>query len=168
MKTTNNLLTILLCLFCLFLGFAGARIFQQKKDTPKIYQEKIDTFKKKMDSVSTQKPASAANKINTDYSKILKGKFVLDGAEYAGFDFIDSKTITWTNEIFPMDPDSMRLKWIDEKTFVTTFARFISKDCPPRNWVRKVEYYDGKKLIIKNFWTGWNDSKDYNETFYKE
>jgi len=67
-----------------------------------------------------------------------------------------------------MDPDTMRLKWIDEHTFVTTFTKNIEEGCPPRNWVRKIESYDGHKLVIKNFWTGWGESKDDSEVFYKE
>lgn len=142
------------------LGFFG-RDFYQNKSKP----ENIPLSINQSDSFQTKVETETKN---INFSKVLKGKYILDGADYAGFEFIDDKTISWTNEMFPMDPDTMRLKWIDEHTFVTTFTQNIEKGCPPRNWVRKVKSYDGHKLVIRKYWTGWGESKDESEIFYKE
>jgi len=46
---------------------------------------------------SEQKINEKTENQSTDFSKMLKGKFILKGADYAGFEFIDDKTISWTN-----------------------------------------------------------------------
>lgn len=102
-----------------------------------------------------------------NYAKILSGKFVLAGSDYAGYEFIDSKTIAWTNEMFPMDPDTMSLKWIDERTFITKFTKRVNKNCSPGIGILKVVSYNDGKLVLKDYWTGWNDKKDDESTFHK-
>ncbi|SDG45798.1 hypothetical protein [Epilithonimonas hungarica] len=160
---SKPILTILLTAIVFFaLGFLGKDFYQNKSKS-----ENIPVTKNQSDRIQTKDETKTENK-NTDFSKVLKGKYILEGADYAGFEFIDDETISWTNEMFPMDPDTMRLKWIDEHTFVTTFTKNIEKGCPPRNWVRKIESYDGHKLVIRDYWTGWGESKDESEVFYKE
>ena len=36
----------------------------------------------------------------------------------------------------------------------------INEKCPPVVDVYKVVSFDGKQLILKDIWTGWNDFKD--------
>lgn len=127
------------------------------------------------DSNSVARPVEKAvvptnetsDKSKTNYAKMLKGKFILAGSDYAGYEFIDSKTIAWTNEMFPMDPDTMSLKWIDESTFITKFTKKTNKECAPVIAVLKVVSYDDGKLVLKDYWTGWNDSKDEVSTFHQ-
>lgn len=169
MKIKYILLTAILCIVCFLSGIAGDRLYLKKpvKDGSSVV--KIDSLQNGIKSnLNEKKSPSEGNTEDVDFSKMLKGKFILKGSDYAGFEFIDTKNISWTNEMFPMDPDSMRLKWIDKHTFVATFRKSSGNDCPPSNWIRKVEYYDGNKLILRNFWTGWNDLKDESETFFKE
>lgn len=103
----------------------------------------------------------------TDYAKVLKGKYVLAGANYAGYKFIDAKTISWTNEMFPMDPDTLSLKWIDENTFMTKSRKRANKNCAPAVSILKVISYSNGKLVLKDYWTGWNDRKDEVNTFHQ-
>lgn len=103
----------------------------------------------------------------TDYAKVLKGKYVLTGANYAGYKFIDAKTISWTNEMFPMDPDTLSLKWIDENTFMTKSRKRTNKNCAPAVSILKVISYSNGKLVLKDYWTGWNDRKDELNTFHQ-
>lgn len=162
MKIGHLLIITFLVLLAFVVGYQANSFYSNKTDVPK--EQKKDTV------FSTEKEiivASTDNKI--DYSKKLSGKFVLESADYAGFEFIDSKTISWTNEMFPMDPDTMSLKWVSKDIFVAIFNKTNNKEnCPPSNWVRKVEYYDGKKLVLKNIWTGWGEYKDTTEAFTKE
>lgn len=138
------------------------------------YFKSLIIDRSKNNPISKSKSNTKENRIfdqninEIDFSEKLHGKFILEGADYAGFEFIDSKTISWTNEMFPMDPDTMRLKWIDKNTFVATLTKNIDKKCPPRDWIRKVVSYDGSKLVLKNIWTGWEDSADDDEIFDKE
>lgn len=106
-------------------------------------------------------------KSKTNYAKLLKGKFILARSDYAGYEFIDAKTISWTNELFPMDPDTMSIKWIDESTFITKFSKKTNKDCAPVIGVLKVVSYNDGKLVLKDYWTGWNDRKDELSTFHQ-
>lgn len=102
-----------------------------------------------------------------DFSKILKGKFTLKGSQYAGYEFIDAKTVSWTNELFPMDPDTMRLNWINENTFVAAFENPIEK-CPPVIWIQRIESYDGRKLMLKEVNIGWAESEEGVSIFHKD
>jgi len=117
----------------------------------------------KNDIYHEQSPASSKK----DYAKILKGKFILEGSDYAGYQFIDSKTISWTNEMFPMDPDTLHLKWISESTFITKSLKRTDKNFAPAISLLKVISYDGGKLVLKDYWTGWNDRKDELHTFHQ-
>lgn len=159
MKNNHLFILVFSILLSFTIGFLAKSLLQDKKEVKEV----------KTVILKEIKSSNKEQKIKTDYSKILKGKFILAGSQYAGFDFINDKTVSWTNELFPLDPDTMRLKWISDDLFVATFTKFINKDnCPPRNWVRKIEFFDGNKLVIKDIWTGWDEYKDSTETFYKE
>lgn len=167
MKNTKIILTvsILLIIISFFAGFFWKDIF------PKIQTEKGILTKKNSDSTvknNTQKQIIDEKKpleMSENFSKKLNGKYILKGADYAGFDFIDNNTLTWTNEMFPMDPDTMRLKWISKDTFIGTFTG-QKKDCPPNIWINQVISYDGYKLVLKDIETGLDNSKDDLKTFY--
>ncbi len=163
MKNIKIILTasFLLIIISFFIGYFWKNIFS-KTPTENYTQNEKTTHHIEEKKVTEQKKTP---KKTINYSKLIKGKYILHGAEYAGFDFIDDKTLTWTNEMFPMDPDTMKLKWISEDIFVGTFTKKHNGDCPPNVWVNKVISYDGQTLILKDIWTGWNDSKDEVKTF---
>ena len=153
---------IFLVLLAFVIGYQVKNFYSADLEIPK--EQKNDAK-----SSNDLEIPSVSNNNNVDYSKKLKGKFVLKSTNYAGFEFIDDKTISWTNEMFPMDPDTMRLKWISKDVFVALFNKSDDKDgCPPATWVRKVESFDGEKLVLKNVWTGWGEYKDTTETFSQE
>ncbi len=105
---------------------------------------------------------------STDYAKVLKGKFILKGADYAGFNFVDSETLTWTNELFPMDPDTMKLRWLSANIFAGTFTGISQEGCPPLIWIRKVESYSGEVLKLKELQTSLKDFNEETLTFSKD
>ena len=99
---------------------------------------------------------------------VLNGRYVLQGASCAGFNFIDSKTVLWTNEIACNDPDTLRLTWVDASTFMTRTKEMTNKDCPPSVSLYKIVSISGNKLVLKDIWTGWNDSKSKILVFNKQ
>lgn len=101
-------------------------------------------------------------------NKSLKGKFILKGSECAGFTFVDSKSVLWTNEISCNDPDPLKIIWIDKSNFITRTADKKKKDCPPKVSFYHIESFNGTKLILKETWTGWGDYKDEILEFTKE
>lgn len=117
--------------------------------------------------ISIVKEDNKSELVEIDYSKILKGKYILDGADYAGFEFIDSQTISWTNELFPMDPDTMRLVWIDKNTFIGTFKR-QNEFCPPGFCINRVISCDRNKLESIEINTDWIKYDEQINVFYKE
>lgn len=98
---------------------------------------------------------------NQDFSKVLRGRFILDQAKCAGFEFLGNKQIVWRNEITCQQPDTFLIHWVDAKSFLMKDKKSPTgkKDCPPRNWFYTVEKFDGKKLQIRELWTGWGDYK---------
>lgn len=101
-------------------------------------------------------------------SKLPKGKFTLKGSECAGFNFIDDKTVLWTNEMFCNDPDTLKIRWIDKTNFITRTPDAKKKDCPPKVSYYQIVSFDGRKLILKEIWTGWGDYKDEILEFIKQ
>jgi hypothetical protein len=84
-----------------------------------------------------------------NYAKLLKGKYILRGADWAGFEFMKGNRATWTNELFPNDPDTMRINWINNNTFVATFISGLTEDCPPNVWIQQVVSLKGKNSNFK-------------------
>lgn len=103
-----------------------------------------------------------------NYAKLLKGKYILRGADWAGFDFMKGNRATWTNELFPNDPDTMRINWINNNTFVATFISGTIDDCPPNVWIKQVVSLEGKKLKLQEINTSWLDIEEDVLTFVKE
>jgi hypothetical protein len=103
-----------------------------------------------------------------NYAKLLKGKYILRGADWAGFEFMKGNRATWTNELFPNDPDTMRINWINNNTFVATFISGLTEDCPPNVWIQQVVSLKGKKLKLQEINTSWVDIEEDVLTFVKE
>lgn len=103
-----------------------------------------------------------------NYAKLLKGKYILRGADWAGFEFMKGNRATWTNELFPNDPDTMRINWINNNTFVATFISGTIDDCPPNVWIKQVVSLEGKKLKLREINTSWVDLEEDVLTFVKE
>lgn len=102
-----------------------------------------------------------AKKIDeVNYSKLLKGKYVLDESDCAGFEFVNSRTVLWTNEIQCDYPDTLKIKWIDNKTFLTIQTTRSSEECPPKVDLYKLVSLEQNTLTLKSIWTGWNEFKD--------
>lgn len=95
-----------------------------------------------------------------DFSASVSGHFILEGASCAGFNFTSRDRALWTNEIACDDPDTLALRWLDTKSFITKSTRRINENCPPRVDFFKVVSYDKKRLVLESVWTGWNEAKD--------
>ncbi|MCE6987613.1 hypothetical protein [Dyadobacter sp. CY323] len=103
-------------------------------------------------------------------SSKIRGRFVLDGATCAGFEFFSDKEIIWRNEITCSEPDTMLVHWLDEKSFLVKDKRRVNvnKECPPRNLYYVVSRYDGKSLALQEVWTGWGDFTKETLKFSKQ
>lgn len=107
---------------------------------------------------------------NTVYgqNKSPKGKFILKNSECAGFNFVDDKIVLWTNEMFCNNPDTLKIRWIDNKNFITRTPDVKNKDCPPTVSYYQIVSFDGHKLVLKEIWMGWGDYKDEILEFTKQ
>jgi hypothetical protein len=95
-------------------------------------------------------------------------KFILKGSECAGFQFISPNIVLWTNEIICTQPDTLKMQWIDDSTFFTRNTISINENCPPDVSIYKLVSFDGRRLILKDIWTGWNNYKDETLEFIKD
>ena len=121
-------------------------------------QEQIDSF-------------MISNNINsksTDFSNNISGRFILKGANSTGFDFINSATVLWTNEIAPFQPDTLKIHWLDNSTFMTRSTERRNMDCPPLVSIYQIISFDGQNLILRDIWTGWYDRDDERTEFIKQ
>lgn len=98
----------------------------------------------------------------------ISGRFIMKGSNCAGFNFKDSKTVWWTNELSCSNHDILKLRWIDNTTFMTRDSKQTNQTCPPLVNLYKVIKFDGKNLTIKSIWTGWNDFDDEVIEFVKK
>lgn len=103
-----------------------------------------------------------------DYSNTIAGHFVVTESHCAGFTFVDKNMVLWTNEIACDYPDTLKIKWLDNSTFMTRTTERTNEHCPPKVDIYKIVSFDGKRLVLKSFWTGWNDLKDENLEFDKQ
>jgi hypothetical protein len=136
--TRNTILTILIIAFAA--GCTGKSPNQQKNTSSP-------------DSLSQTGHAD-------DVSGTVSGHFILAGSNCAGFNFTGKTTVLWTNEIACDYPDTLAIRWLDNKTFMTKSTRRMNESCPPRVDIYKVISYDNKRLVLQSVWTGWNDLKD--------
>lgn len=54
----------------------------------------------------------------------------------------------------------LRVKWIKPDTFVLIEREQRLPDLPPRTFVYSVRKIQGNKVLLTEYWTGWNDFKD--------
>jgi hypothetical protein len=112
--------------------------------------------------------------IGNDLRTILSGRFVMVNSKCAGFNFINKKVVLWTNEVSCNDPDTLLIRWLDNKTFMTKSIRRYNEHCPPSIDLYRVMSFDGRLLTLKRIWTGWNkleddvDSQDYKLQLIKK
>ena len=100
-----------------------------------------------------------------DYSKLLKGKrLILKEATCAGLEFKDDKKVLMYAELecskWEEPTAHGQLKWLSQNTFVVVETSKDKKDCPPRNWIYQIQSVVGNQVKLKEFWTGWGNSKD--------
>lgn len=115
--------------------------------------------------------ALAREQVVYDSSRLasaIQGRFVLKGSHSAGFDFVSPTTVLWTNERFPFEADTLKIRWINDSTFLTRSTDRWNEQCPPIVSVYQVIFYDGHKLVLNDIWTGWNEFDDDVEEFYKK
>ena len=103
-----------------------------------------------------------------NFAHTVSGHFVLAESSCAGFNFINNDLVLWTNEIACSDPDTLKIRWLSDSTFMTRSTLRINENCPPRVDIYKVVSFDGKHLSLKSIWTGWNDAKDESLELFKQ
>ncbi|MBB5287275.1 hypothetical protein HNQ92_005438 [Rhabdobacter roseus] len=94
------------------------------------------------------------------YAGKISGRFILKGSQCAGFDFINPTSAAWTNEVACQYPDTLKLRWLGNRTFFTQDSKRTNEASPPRVWIYEVISFDGQTLVLNSPWTGWNDFKD--------
>ena len=158
MKGKIYLLVFIVGLLAFLLGWflsGNSKSPNQTKDT-----QLINSF---IDTVSKADTIKSNN-----FAHTVSGHFVLAESNCAGFNFIDTNIVLWTNEIACNDPDTLKLRWLSDSTFMTSSTLRVNESCPPRVDIYKVISFDGKHLTLNSIWTGWNDSKDQSLQFIKQ
>lgn len=164
----NQLLTIsLIGILCFVLGY-WAKTLNSDKMTKSSTQVNSEVQNLSVDTTQENAVQESISNEEINYAKLLKGKYILRGADWAGFDFMKGNRATWTNELFPNDPDTMRIIWINNNTFVATFISGLTEDCPPNVWIKQVVSLEGKKLKLREINTSWVDLEEDVLTFVKE
>ena len=97
------------------------------------------------------------------FDSLFTGKFLLEDANCAGFNFISATRVSWTDEINCGYPDTLRIRWLDNKTFYTQNLVPHHENCPPKVSIYKVIHFDGIHLSLKDIWTGWVDQKEKDQ-----
>lgn len=115
-----------------------------------------------------QAPAPTPAKTAPNFATALTGRFVLAGSGCAGFEFQGKGTVLWRNEIACQDPQTLKITWLDQRTFFTRSTERDQPNCPPKVDVYQVVSYDGRRLVLKSFWAGWNDRAPETETYVKQ
>lgn len=106
-----------------------------------------------------------------NYQSTFNGKrLVLDGATCAGWEFAkNGKTAKWRNEGDCQTSDNYatnwRVLWLDEDNLVMVETEQTNDTSPPRNYVFQVMNVNGKKVILKDYWTGWGNSSNDIDKF---
>jgi hypothetical protein len=145
-----------------------AKTLNSEKTTISITQAIGEEQKNPVDETQDIATQESTTNEEINYAKLLKGKYILRGADWAGFEFMKGNRATWTNELFPNDPDTMRINWINNNTFVATFISGLTEDCPPNVWIKQVVSLEGKKLKLQEINTSWVDLEQDVLTFVKE
>ncbi len=129
-----------------------------RNDSLKLVVNALQVRINELDSAMSM--SSSDNCKMPDYSKLISGRFVLSGANCAGFDFIDEYKVLWINEIACFDSDTLKIRWLDHITFMTRSTKVVNAQCPPRIEVYKVVSFKRNKLVLREIWAGWNDFED--------
>lgn len=158
MKSNTTLLITVTGLFSFILGWflhGTNRPSSQTKET-QVLNTYIDTVSQK-DTIK-----------NNNFSRTISGHFVIAESNCAGFNFINHELVLWTNEIACFDPDTLKIRWLNDSTFMTRSTLRINEGCPPIVNIYKVISFDGNLLNLKSIWTGWNDAVDKNLDLFKQ
>ena len=64
------------------------------------------------------------------------------------------------------DPMPLRVRWLDDKTFILIEKVRLNETSPPRSFLYKVKSINQDYVQITEIWTGWGDSKDDTLGYY--
>lgn len=64
------------------------------------------------------------------------------------------------------DPLPLRVKWLDDKTFILIEKVRTNNISPPRSYLYKVQSVNQHYVKLTQIWTGWGDSKDDTLGYY--
>lgn len=97
----------------------------------------------------------------------LGKKLTLNNAACAGLSFAkDGVEVSMYGEQGQCSPDlTLRVRWLDGKTFILIEKDKVSTDTPPRTFLYRVKNVNGNKVVLTEIWTGWGDFKDSNSTY---
>lgn len=151
-KTLTSILIVGTFCFCLD-WFLRENQAQKKLDRLQAADSLKDKdFRKQLDSLVI---LSNTYDGNTNFKDNIEGHFVLDGAEYAGFEFISPKEVSWTNEMDAAHPDTLKIGWLNKATFFTQDVKQRNENCPPLVRIYQIILFDGHHLSLKEINTSW-------------
>ena len=64
------------------------------------------------------------------------------------------------------DPLHLRVRWLDDKTFILIEKVRLNETSPPRSFLYKVNSINQDYVQLTEIWTGWGDSKDDTLGYY--
>ena len=64
------------------------------------------------------------------------------------------------------DPLHLRVRWLDDKTFILIEKVRFNETSPPRSYLYKVKSINPDYVELIQIWTGWGDSKDDTLGYY--
>jgi len=64
------------------------------------------------------------------------------------------------------DPLHLRVRWLDDKTFILIEKVRLNETSPPRSFLYKVKSINQDYVQLTEIWTGWGDSKDDTPGYY--
>lgn len=64
------------------------------------------------------------------------------------------------------DPLHLRVRWLDDKTFILIEKVRLNETSPPRSFLYKVKSINQDYVQLTEIWTGWGDSRDDTLGYY--
>ena len=64
------------------------------------------------------------------------------------------------------DPMPLRVRWLDDKTFILIEKVRLNETSPPRSFLYKVKSVNQDYVQLTEIWTGWGYSKDDTLGYY--
>jgi len=64
------------------------------------------------------------------------------------------------------DPLPLRVKWLDDKTFILIEKVRTNEISPPRTYLYRVHSFNLDHVKLTQIWTGWGDSRDDTLGYY--